>query len=74
MNSHIFDIRDNLKIFGFHYVLWTEGFSPHTLYKIWSFHYVLWTEGFSPHTLYKIWIAYGMIRHDKTMLSLKGQL
>ena len=54
MNSHIFDIRDNLKIFGFHYVLWTEGFSPHTLYKI--------------------WIAYGMIRHDKAIFSLKGQL
>ena len=54
MNSHIFDIRDNLKIFGFHYVLWTEGFSPHTLYKI--------------------WIGYGMIRHDKAILSLKGQL
>ena len=54
MNSHIFDIRDNLKIFGFHYVLWTEGFSIRTLYKI--------------------WIAYGMIRHDKAIFSLNGQL
>lgn len=35
MTSHIFDIRDNLKFFGFHYVLWTEGLSVLTLYKIW---------------------------------------
>jgi len=54
MNSHIFDIRDNLKIFGFHYVLWTEGLSVRTLCVIWC--------------------AYGMIRHDRSALSLKGQL
>ena len=35
MNSHIFAIRDNLKIFGFHYVLWAEGLSLRTLYNIW---------------------------------------
>jgi hypothetical protein len=35
MNSHIFHIRDNLKIFGFHYVLWSEGLTLRTLYKIW---------------------------------------
>jgi hypothetical protein len=35
MNSHIFTIRDNLKILGFHYVLWAEGLSIRTIYKIW---------------------------------------
>jgi hypothetical protein len=35
MKSHIFTIRDNLKILGFHYVLWAEGLSIPTLYKIW---------------------------------------
>ena len=35
MNSHIFHLRDNLKVFGFHYVLWSEGLSVRTLYKIW---------------------------------------
>jgi hypothetical protein len=35
MKSHIFTIRENLNILGFHYVLWTEGLSIATLYKIW---------------------------------------
>lgn len=52
MHSHIFAIRDNLKIFGFHYVLWAEGLSLRTLYTIWC--------------------AYGMIRHDRASLTLKG--
>jgi len=52
MQSNIFTIRDNLKIFGFHYVLWSEGLSLRTLYAIWA--------------------AYGMIRHDRAVFSLKG--
>jgi hypothetical protein len=35
MHTHIFGIRDNLKIFGFHYVLWLEGLGIRTLYNIW---------------------------------------
>jgi len=35
MHTHIFGIRDNLKIFGFHYVLWLEGLSIRTLYNVW---------------------------------------
>jgi hypothetical protein len=35
MNSNIFNIKDNLKHFGFHYVLWSEGLSIRTLYSLW---------------------------------------
>jgi hypothetical protein len=35
MYTNIFSIRDNLKIWGFHYVLWSEGLSARTLYNIW---------------------------------------
>jgi hypothetical protein len=52
MTHNIFEIRDNL--------------------KIWGFHYVLWTQGLSLRTLYSIWVAYGMIRHDRIIFSLKG--
>jgi len=35
MQTNIFSIKDNLKYFGFHYVLWAEGLSLRTLYTIW---------------------------------------
>jgi hypothetical protein len=35
MQSNIFSIKDNLKHFGFHYVLWSEGLSIRTLYSLW---------------------------------------
>lgn len=35
MQSNIFNIKDNLKHFGFHYVLWAEGLSIRTLYSLW---------------------------------------
>ena len=35
MQSSIFAIKDNLKFFGFHYVLWSEGISIRTLFNIW---------------------------------------
>lgn len=35
METNIFTIKDNLKFFGFHYVLWVEGLSFRTLYNVW---------------------------------------
>jgi len=35
MQSNIFSIKDNLKHFGFHYVLWSEGLSIRTIYNLW---------------------------------------
>ena len=35
MQSNIFNIKDNLRHFGFHYVLWAEGLSIRTLYSLW---------------------------------------
>jgi hypothetical protein len=35
MQSNIFSIKDNLKHFGFHYVLWSEGLSIRTLWNLW---------------------------------------
>jgi len=35
MQSSIFAIKDNLKFFGFHYVIWSEGLSIRTIYNLW---------------------------------------